>query len=121
MTKPLVSYILFCYNQEQYVREAANAALAQTYSPLEVILSDDGSSDRTFEILREVAEKYQGPHTVRLNRVECNRGLMHHIVQATSQASGEWYVLGAGDDLSHKDRTAILMAGIPNDTRRIRA
>ena len=41
---PLVTFALFAYNQERYVREAVEGAFAQTYQPLEIILSDDCSS-----------------------------------------------------------------------------
>jgi glycosyltransferase involved in cell wall biosynthesis len=117
----LISFIVFGYNQEQYIRETATAALAQTYSPLEVILSDDGSEDRTFEIMCEVAKAYKGPHKVLLNRVESNRGLMHHINHAVRSAHGEWLVLNAGDDISHRDRTTILMKIAHNGGERVRA
>jgi len=39
--RPLLTFALFGYNQEQYIREAVEGAFAQTYSPLEIILSDD--------------------------------------------------------------------------------
>ena len=44
--RPLVTFALFAYNQEQYIREAVEGAFSQTYEPLEIILSDDCSSDR---------------------------------------------------------------------------
>jgi len=47
--RPLVTFALVAYNQEQYIREAVEGAFAQTYEPLEIILSDDCSSDRTVE------------------------------------------------------------------------
>ncbi|HUF60663.1 MAG TPA: glycosyltransferase, partial [Verrucomicrobiales bacterium] len=53
--RPLVSFLLLAYNQEQYIHEAVEGAFSQTYSPLEIILSDDCSTDRTFEIMREMA------------------------------------------------------------------
>ena len=67
--RPLVTLALFAYNQEDYVDEAIMAAFAQTYQPLEIILSDDYSSDRTFEVMQEMAREYQGPHEV---FVQCN-------------------------------------------------
>lgn len=60
--RPLVTFALFAYNQEDYVREAVQDAFAQTYEPLEIILSDDCSSDRTYQIMHEMAVAYRGPH-----------------------------------------------------------
>jgi glycosyltransferase involved in cell wall biosynthesis len=58
--RPLVTFALFTYNRERYIREAVEGAFSQTYSPLEIILSDDCSSDSTFEIIREMAGAYVG-------------------------------------------------------------
>ncbi|MCK5536618.1 MAG: glycosyltransferase, partial [Bacteroidales bacterium] len=60
--KPLISFTLFAYNQEKYIQEAVEGALSQTYSPLEIVISDDCSTDRTFEIIKELTEDYSGPH-----------------------------------------------------------
>ena len=70
--KPLITFALFAYNQERFIREAVEGAFSQTYSPLEIILSDDCSPDRTFEIMKEMAAEYTGPHTIVLNRNEKN-------------------------------------------------
>ena len=40
--KPLISFILITYNQEDFVRDALDGAFNQTYSPLEIIITDDG-------------------------------------------------------------------------------
>ena len=52
--RPLVTFALFAYNQENYIRAAVEGAFAQTYQPLEIILSDDCSKDRTFEIMQRL-------------------------------------------------------------------
>jgi glycosyltransferase involved in cell wall biosynthesis len=110
MASPLITYILFAYNQEHYVREAIEAAFAQTYSPLEIILSDDGSRDGTFEVMREMAAAYRGPHTLVLNRNEPNLGIGGHVNKAFAMAKGEWIVTAAGDDISDPERCSYLAA-----------
>lgn len=98
--KPIVTFGVFAYNQERLVREAVEAAFAQTYSPLEIILSDDGSRDRTFEVMRELAAAYQGPHRVVLNRNEPNLGIGGHVNHVVGMASGDLILTAAGDDIS---------------------
>ena len=49
--KPLISLILLCYNHEKFVAEAVASVLSQRYSPLEIVIIDDGSPDRTAEII----------------------------------------------------------------------
>lgn len=102
----MVTFGLFAFNQERYIAEAVEAALAQTYSPLQIILSDDFSSDRTFDIMAEIAAGYEGPHEVLLNRNERNQGLAGHINRIAELARGSILVLGAGDDISLPHRVA---------------
>lgn len=87
-------------------REAVEAALAQDYSPLEIILSDDCSSDGTFEIMRELAASYAGPHVVRLNRNNSNLGIGSHINVMMNMVSADFVVIAAGDDVSERNRTS---------------
>jgi len=108
MNKPLVTFALFAYNQERYIREALAGALAQTYTPLQIILSDDNSSDKTFAIMQEVASQYHGPHQILLNRNQPNLGIGAHVNKVMSLAQGEFIVVAAGDDISLPERTAIL-------------
>ncbi|MCX7556234.1 glycosyltransferase [Xanthomonadaceae bacterium JHOS43] len=107
--KPLVSFIVFTYNQENFVAKAVEAAFAQTYSPLEIILSDDSSRDSTAVIIRELAGRYRGPHKVIVNVNEKNLGIGAHINQALGLANGEFLTLAAGDDISKPERTEILV------------
>jgi len=101
----LVSYILFAYNQERYIREAVESAFAQFYSPLEIILSDDCSSDNTFLIMKQMSELYSGPHKVILNKNPANFGIGKHISTLMPLCSGELIVIAAGDDISVPERT----------------
>lgn len=103
--RPLVTFALFAYNQEQYIREAVGGAFAQAYEPLEIILSDDCSSDKTFEIIQEMAAVYEGPHQVRVRQNDVNLGLAGHINKVVQHSIGEILVLAAGDDISLPDRT----------------
>ena len=105
--RPLVSFIVFAYNQERYVAEAIAGALAQTYSPLEIILSDDCSRDGTFAVMQRMAHAYRGPHRVTVNRNARNLGVGEHTNHACMDLShGELIVMAAGDDISLPDRAA---------------
>ena len=57
----LVSVVVPAYNAEQYLAETLESALAQDWDPFEVIVVDDGSTDRTAEI----AESYEGVRCIR--------------------------------------------------------
>ena len=49
--KPLVSYCIVSYNAEKFIQEAIESALNQDYYPMEIIISDDCSTDNTDEIV----------------------------------------------------------------------
>jgi len=104
--RPLLTFAVVAYKQEQYIREAVEAAFAQTYSPLQIILSDDCSPDRTFEIMQEMAAAYLGPHRVCLNRNPTNRHIGGHINRVMELAEGDLVVIAAGDDISAAERVA---------------
>lgn len=105
--RPLVTFALFAFNQEQYIREAIEGAFSQTYQPLEIILSDDKSSDRTFEIMQEMAAEYKGPHRVFVRQSIENCGLINHILEVAHESNGEYIVVAAGDDISQNYRTSL--------------
>jgi len=115
---PRVTFFLFAYNQEAFIREACEAALAQTYSSLDIIFSDDCSSDRTFEIMQEVVEKYTGAHSIRLNRNERNLGLIGHVNLSDELVTTDLTIVAAGDDISLPHRTeTIVQAYLENKGR----
>ena len=106
--RPLVSFTLLGCNQEKFIREAISGALAQTYSPLEIILSDDCSTDRTFEIMQEIAASYTGPHKIVVTQTSKNLGCGGHVSAVMDMAQGDLVVRADGDDVSLPERTKVL-------------
>jgi glycosyltransferase involved in cell wall biosynthesis len=118
--KPLLTFAIGAYNQEKFIREAVESAFAQTYSPLEIILSDDCSPDRTFEIMSEMAKEYRGPHKIVLNRNPSNFGLGKHINRIWELVHGEFLVVEAGDDISLPNRTEVMFNAWEHSGRKTR-
>jgi hypothetical protein len=83
----LLTFALFAYKQERFIQKAIEGAFSQTYSPFEIILSDDCSHDRTFGIMRDAAANYGGPHKVVLNCNPKNVGLAEHVNRVVGLAS----------------------------------
>jgi glycosyltransferase involved in cell wall biosynthesis len=61
------------FNQGEFMRECAQSVLSQNYEgKLEIIFCDDCSTDNTFQIMKELAETYQGPHRVIVHQCPIN-------------------------------------------------
>jgi glycosyltransferase involved in cell wall biosynthesis len=106
--RPLVTFALFAYNQEKYIREAVEGAFAQTYEPLEIILSDDCSTDQTFEFIKQMVADYGGSHTIVLNRNNQNLGISAHVRAVHELSKGKFIVHAAGDDISMPERCEVI-------------
>ena len=100
-----VTFILIGYNQESSIRRAIEGAMSQEGPPIEILLSDDCSEDRTFELMQTAAREYGGQHSIQLNRNPTNLGIGRHISRVAELASGDWLVFAAGDDLSLPQRS----------------
>ncbi len=107
--RPLVTLAVIAFNQEEYIEEAVRAAFTQTHQPLEILLSDDCSTDSTFARMEALAAAYDGPHRVRLNRNASNLHIGGHIQKVGELSSGELIVINAGDDVSEPNRVERLV------------
>lgn len=112
--RPLVTFAVFGYNQEKYIREAVDGALSQNYSPMEVVLSDDCSNDGTFEIMETIAKSYCGAKRLILRRSKKNQGTLLHVVEVSKLSRGGLLILAAGDDISKPHRTEALVEAWKN-------
>ena len=101
----LASFCLITYNQEKYIKEALLGALSQIYHNLEIIISDDASTDNTQNIITEILNDYNGPHKIIINFNEQNIGLVRHVNKVLYNiCQGQYIFLAAGDDISIESR-----------------
>lgn len=104
---PKVSLILFCYNQEEFIKESLTSCLSQDYQNLEIVISDDASSDNTVSIIKKTLESYNGPRKILLNENKKNLGIGKHFSYIMDNlVNGELVVICAGDDISEPNRTS---------------
>lgn len=93
-TNPLVSFILPVYNVEEYLPECLDSLLRQTMPHIEIICVDDGSTDRSLEILRSYAEKDSRIHV--LTQKNQYAGTARNL--GMTKATGEYLVFLDSDD-----------------------
>lgn len=104
---PAVSVIMPAYNVEQYLPAAAYSALHQSFGDLEVLIANDGSTDRTGEIAEEIRSRH--PDRVRVVHLE-NAGPATARDAAMAVSSGEFFALLDSDDVWDPDFLARQMA-----------
>src|SRR5262245_28086013 len=92
-----ISVIIPCYNAAPFLGETLDSIRAQTYSPLEVIVIDDGSTDDSHVI----AESFG--HPVRVIR-QANQGESIARNRGIDEAKGEWIALLDADDLWNQNK-----------------
>jgi len=95
---PLVSVVIPCYNTAPYVAEAINSALQQTYSNIEIIVVDDGSTDNSPAIIKQLAADNNFVYI----RQE-NAGVSSARNTGIHQAKGEAIVTLDADDWMYPD------------------
>jgi glycosyltransferase involved in cell wall biosynthesis len=93
--RPHVSVGMPVYNGEQYVRQAIESILSQTFQDFELIISDNASSDATERICREYAAKDSRIHYYRSDR---NRGAAWNHHRVVEPARGEYFKWQCHDD-----------------------
>ena len=92
-----VSIIMGIYNCESTLEKSIHSLLEQTYSNWELIMCDDGSQDRTYEIAKKYADTYSN---IILVRNETNKGLNYTLNHCLKYATGAYIARQDGDDIS---------------------
>ena len=95
INSPLISVILPTYNGEKYLAETLESVLNQTYKNLEIIITDDCSTDRTVEIVKSYNDE-----RIKLYVNEKNLGIANNTNKALSLATGEFIMMQDHDDVS---------------------
>lgn len=99
LDNPKVTVFIPAYNREKYIGDAIESILAQTFTNFEILLIDDGSKDRTIEIMRS----YKDPR-VRIIRNENNLGIPKTRNKGIEHARGEYIAMLDSDDRAFPTR-----------------
>lgn len=99
---PLVSIVMAAYNEEKYIREAIESILNQTYPHFEFIIINDGSTDKTEEVILSFQDA-----RIRYVRNEQNLRLIASLNKGLALAEGKYIARMDSDDISLPDRLQI--------------
>ena len=100
-TNPKISVIIPVYNASQYLSEAIASILNQSFTDFEVIAIDDGSTDHSFSILRQLAKT---DSRLKIYKNPQNLNIAHTLNRAIKLARGKYLARMDADDISLADR-----------------
>ena len=94
---PNVSVIIPVYNGTNYLSEAINSVLTQTYKDFEILVIDDGSTDGTWDLIQSYGSKIRGIR-------KKNGGVASALNQGIKEMQGQWFVWLSHDDIFSNNR-----------------
>lgn len=103
------SIAMVTYNGEKFIREQIDSILKQTLSNFELIICDDCSTDKTYSILQEYAQK---DNRIKLFRNNHNLGFLKNFEKALSQCSGDYIACCDQDDIWTANHLEILTTNL---------
>lgn len=116
----LVSVIVITYNSSQYVIETLESVKRQSYSDIELIVSDDCSTDNTYDLckrwLKENTSRFKRSILVKTDK---NGGICHNYNNGLKYARGEWIKYIAGDDILRDNCIETYVNKVINYTEKI--
>ena len=109
---PLVTAVIPVYNHEKYVVESIRSILNQTYQNIELIVLNDGSKDRSHQMILPLVEECRR-RFVRFEYINReNIGLSATLNQALAWARGEYFSALASDDAALPEKFEVLVAAL---------
>jgi len=111
INKPLVSIAVATYNGEQYLIEQLDTLVNQTYTNIEIIISDDGSTDGTTKILKDYEKKYS---FISIKENAAPHGIKRNFENALKYCRGEYIAFSDQDDIWMLDKIEKLVNNIGN-------
>ncbi|MGL6298356.1 MAG: glycosyltransferase [Methanobacteriaceae archaeon] len=99
MSLPRISVVIPSYNHEKYVKETIESVLNQTFQDFEIIITDDGSSDRTVDKIKEFDDE-----RIKLFVFEENQGACVAVNNCINKSKGEFIAVLSSDDFWELDK-----------------
>lgn len=108
MNTPKVSILIPCYNSEGFIAETLKSCVSQTYTNIEIIVVDDGSTDNSVALVKEWSYKYDNINLY----IESNSGACHARNIAFRKSTGDYILYLDADDLIASNYIELLVTEI---------
>ena len=109
-----ISVVIATYNGSAFIREQLESVIGQSFKPIEIVVADDGSTDRTLEIVKSVAAGSSVPVAIKVNNT--NLGFRDNFLNAALSAKGDFVAFCDQDDIWDREKLERVAAyfGNPN-------
>lgn len=104
MNDKLATVILPVYNDEKYILDMLDSVANQTYKNIELLIIDDGSTDKSVDLIKEWIKERSGNLSVKLHVNSETQGLTANINRGVTEARGDYILLADHDDVWHTDK-----------------
>ena len=111
-SSPLVSVAMATYNGANYLKEQLSSILGQTYSNLEIVITDDASSDETLTILRDFEKSH---HRIKIFRHRTNQGITASFEHSIRNCLGDFIAISDQDDIWEPNKIEVLINAMENE------
>lgn len=109
MHNQLISIAMCTYNGEKFIKEQLDSILSQTYTNIELVITDDKSNDDTVAIIQEYQKK---DSRITLYENETNLGFLKNFEKSISLCNGDYIALADQDDIWKKNKLELFMENI---------
>lgn len=99
---PLVSVVIPVFNAELFIEAAIASVLSQTFENLELLIIDDGSTDKTLDVVNSTVRRFPGRRITVISRE--NRGLSRTLNQGLELTTGKYWAYLGADDIWHTQK-----------------
>lgn len=113
----MVSVLIPAHNEEETLDQVVESVAKLTYAKLELILINDGSTDQTLSVMRQLAEKYGVKVPIRIVDIKKNRGKANALNQGANEAQGEFLLCLDADCYVDKHALEPMMARFYDDPK----
>ncbi len=97
LSQPLVTVGVALYNHEAYIEQCLQSIITQTYSNIELIVIDDGSTDNSYQVAKNYVDSIEKPFKITLKTQE-NRGMCNTLNEIAKNAKGKYISFIGSDD-----------------------
>lgn len=106
---PLISVVMATYNGGKFLSQQLDSVLEQTYCNLEIIISDDCSTDTTWDIIEQYVKQ---DHRITAYQNEVNLGYIKNFEKGIGYCKGDYVAICDQDDIWYKEKIDLLMEAI---------